>query len=207
MKCPYCKNEIENDSKFCTFCGNAINKVDNKKEKGNNKIKILLVVAGLLWIAQLISIAIYNQQEYFYIPLISYVGIIVGLFVLLGLFIHNKYLQDRNITITRAPNGKKPGTLGRVLGIGVLMIGRWRKYADTYVGYSFIIFVLPLFPLGCYRYKIVKTDLNSITYNFYWSEEWSGKEVFCIYSYFYGGIIWSISLIIQLFQFFQFLTY
>jgi hypothetical protein len=40
-----------------------------------------------------------------------------------------------------------------------------------------------------------------------WLEEWSGKEVFCIYSYFYGGIIWSISLIIQLFQFFQFLTY
>ena len=24
MKCPYCKNEIESDSNFCIFCGNAV---------------------------------------------------------------------------------------------------------------------------------------------------------------------------------------
>lgn len=24
MKCPYCKNEIESDSNFCAFCGNAV---------------------------------------------------------------------------------------------------------------------------------------------------------------------------------------
>lgn len=83
-------------------------------------------------------------------------------------------------------------------GIGVLFIGRWRKYAETYVGYTFFIFLVPLFPTGCYRYRIVKSEVNSITYNIYGSEKWSGKELFCIYTYFYGGIVWFMSLFMQI---------
>ena len=196
MKCPNCNNVIDNDSNFCEYCGSAIKSVNDKKEKSTNKIKVFLYIVAVLNILQLITLDLSED----FLVLLAFISFMAGIFVLLGFLIHNKYLQNRNITITSKPNGEKPNTLGRVLGIGVVIIGKWRKYADTYVGYTFFTFILPLFPIGCYRYKIVKTELNSITYNFYGSEEWSKKELFCIYSYFYGSIIWSISSILYMLE-------
>lgn len=161
-------------------------------------IKILLYVIGLINIAQVVLCGYLSVTDTdFEGMFLLTIAIFAGLLVQISLYVHNKYLHN-SIPILSKPNGEQPGTLGRVLGVGVLFIGRWRKYAETYVGYTFFIFLFPLFPTGCYRYRIVKSEVNSITYNIYGSEEWSGKELFCIYAYFYGGIIWFMSLLLQI---------
>ncbi len=161
-------------------------------------IRILLYIAGVLNLSQLIilvSLAITGNNYEGVLMLI--ISCIAGLFVQIGLYIHYKYLSNREIILKDPPNGEQPATLGRILGIGVLLVGKWRKYADTYVGYTFFFFILPLFPTGCYRYKVVKSEINQITYRIYGSEESLCKEIFCIYAYFYSGIIWVFSLIMQ----------
>lgn len=162
-------------------------------------IKILLYITGVLNISQLLfltySLLTANYYENLLLLLISCAA---GVLLQIGLLVHHKYLSNREISIKEPLNGEQPGTLGRVFGIGVLLVGRWRKYADTYVGYTFIFFIIPLFPTGCYRYKVVKTEVDRITYQIYGSEETSPKEIFCIYAYTYGGMIWVFTLIMQI---------
>ncbi len=160
--------------------------------------RILLYITSLINLAQVVIfgyLSIINADYYGMYSL--FIAIIAGISVQIGLYVHYKYLQN-NIPIPSKPNGEQPKMLGRIFGIGVLLLGRWRKYAETYVGYTFFIFLVPLFPTGCYRYRAVKSGINSITYDIYGSEEWSGKELFCIYAYYYGGIVWFMSLLMQI---------
>ncbi len=162
-------------------------------------IRILLYIIGLLNISQIGLCGYFSITDADYEGLfLLYAAIIAGILVQIGLYVHYKYLQNIDTVIKKQPNGEKPEILGCVFGIGVLLVGRWRKYADTYVGYTFFFFLAPLFPIGCYRYKVVKSAINSAKYNIYGSEEWSGKEIFCIYAYFYGGIIWFMLLLMQI---------
>lgn len=161
-------------------------------------VRILLYITSLINLAQIVFYGYLSAINDDYDGMfLLFIAIIAGILVQIGLYVHYKYLQN-NIQTPSKPNGEQPGALGRILGIGVLFIGRWRKYAETYVGYTFFIFLVPLFPTGCYRYRIVKSEVNSITYNIYGSEKWSGKELFCIYTYFYGGIVWFMSLFMQI---------
>ena len=160
--------------------------------------RILLYITSLINLAQIIFYGYLSVEHADYDGMfLLFIAIIAGILVQIGLYVHYKYLQN-NIPIPSKPNGEQPETLGRVLGIGVLLLGRWRKYAETYVGYTFFIFLVPLFPTGCYRYRVVKSYIKSITYEIYGSEEWSGKEIFCIYAYYYGGIVWFMSLLMQI---------
>ena len=85
-------------------------------------IKKLFYIASLLNVAQLIFCSYLAVKECDYV-LISCIAIIAGIFVQVGLYIHYKYLQNRDVTIQTPPNGETPGTLGRIFGIGVLLIG------------------------------------------------------------------------------------
>ncbi len=162
-------------------------------------IKILLYIIGILNISQLLFLTYSLLTANYYGPLLLLlISCAAGVFLQIGLFIHHKYLSNREISIKGPLNGERPDTLGRVLGIGILLVGKWRKYADTYVGYTFVFFIIPLFPTGCYRYKVVKTEVDRITYQIYGSEEMSSKEIFCIYAYMYGGMIWAFMLIGQI---------
>lgn len=154
-------------------------------------VRILLYIASLLNLAQVV-LALYLSiiNEYTFFLSFLFVAIIAGILVQIGLYIHYEYLQN-NISIPSKPNGDKP----KILRIGVWFLGSWRKYADTYVGYSFFtLVVFPLFPTGCYRYRVVEKSKVNIC----GSEEWSGKELFCIYAYYYGGMVWSILLGFQI---------
>lgn len=161
-------------------------------------IRILLYIISLINVAQAVFcgyLAITNAD--YDGMFLLFVSIIAGILVQIGLYVHYRYLQNTDEAVFTPPNGDKPNKLGQVFGIGILMLGKWRKYADTYVGYPFFFFLsMPLFPLGCYRYKIIKSGGNRITNKFYGSEKWSGKELFCIYTYFYGGIVWFSSLLV-----------
>lgn len=160
-------------------------------------VKVLFCVVCLLNIAQIIEIySIYYYGTYIYygeyFRLSLLIATLAGILVQIALYIHYKYLCNRTVILSK-PNGEKPGTLGCILGIGELFIGKWRKSEETYVGYTFFILGMPLFPTGCYRYRIVKSDGTKITYNIYGSEKWSGKELFCLYAYCYGSLVWFMS--------------
>lgn len=153
-------------------------------------VRILLYITSLINLAQIVFYGYLSAINDDYDGMfLLFIAIIAGILVQIGLYVHYKYLQN-NVQTPSKPNGEQPGTLGRILGIGVLFLGRWRKYAETYVGYTFFIFLVPLFPTGCYRYRVVEKSKVNIC----GSEEWSGKELFCIYTYFYGGIVWFTSL-------------
>ena len=120
---------------------------------------------------------------------------IAGLLCLLALYVHHKYLSNRSVVISTPPNGDTPSSLGTFFGIGFILVGRWRNYHETYVGYTFLTIGLPVLPTGCYRYRVVGTEGTKITYQIYGSEKFSFKEIFCMYVYMYAVAIWIVAVL------------
>lgn len=148
-------------------------------------IRFFMVVVALVEIVVFGQIFSSDETQ----SLFAIISCLSGILLFVGLYILQEDRSKKEI-VPKQPNGEKPESLGRVLGIGSLMAGQWRRYADTYVGYQFFFFVLPLFPTGCYRYKILKSGVGTITYQFYGSEESSSREIFALYALFYGSIAW-----------------
>ena len=58
MKCPHCNKVIDNDSKFCEYCGSEVKKITEDKTV-KTKIKVLDVSLAL-WFLSYLFIIKYN---------------------------------------------------------------------------------------------------------------------------------------------------
>ena len=94
------------------------------------------------------------------------------------------------------PNGLKPEFLGTFMRIGQNLLGayKFRKIEDTWVSYTFFIFIIPLFPTGCYRVKKLGSTFNQIEWAIYGSEKSSALEILSIYLGLYGLLILILSI-------------
>ncbi len=199
MKCPNCGKEIANDSQFCEFCGAKIGKEMKVTPTASMTIQqIVLIFAFLAYCV--FAIVMMNRSTSEYIDKSfsrqMYIFSIIGACVLIG-SIWLKSILDKKPFQMRQPNGVKPDSLGSFLGIGQVLMGgfKYRKYEDTYVVYRFFFFILPLFPTGCYRGQLLKSE-GGMSYNkqewaIYGSEESDGLEILNIYLITIGAIVWA----------------
>lgn len=65
MKCLNCNKEIPNESDFCAFCGNPINKESFSNGQSNKKITTLLIIISILIIIVSLVVFITNFEWVF----------------------------------------------------------------------------------------------------------------------------------------------
>lgn len=78
MKCPRCNKIIDNDSKFCEYCGSTIK--GTYDINANNKIKNLKLTVVLLLLLQLINKFCYNNWALDVITLFWYLIVLYFFF-------------------------------------------------------------------------------------------------------------------------------
>lgn len=94
---------------------------------------------------------------------------------------------------SRPANGKTPLVLGIGNGIGVGMFGEFIRKGGVQASYSFLCFIIPLIPLGCYdrcisNYKSESYKRQVTTYQMAGSQPWRFLEVLSIYCRYWGGV-------------------
>ena len=194
MKCPKCGKEIANDSNFCEFCGTKV------KQQGIQlwsrcstwqKVTITLLVLWSLYCS------VVFDYEYYELAIVLGSNLSTG--ILITAILLKSSLNSLPVAVS-PPDGKKPGVLFTFIGIGQAILGafKFRKVDDTYVSYTFFMFLLPLFPTGCYRVRLLDSEVgffNKQQWNIYGSETTNWKEIAYIYMIMYGIPVWIFSMI------------
>lgn len=202
MKCPKCGKEVANDSNFCEFCGAKV------KQQGIQlwsrcstwqKVTITLLVLWFLFGSWHFANN-YYYYEYYEDAIVfwSMVLHILSTGILITAILLKSSLNSLPVAVS-PPDGKKPGALFTFIGIGqaILCAFKFRKVDDTYVSYTFFMFLLPLFPTGCYRVRLLDSEVgffNKQQWNIYGSEKTNWKEIAYIYMIMYGFIVWVLSM-------------
>lgn len=129
----------------------------------------------------------------------GYLGCIIGAIMLIGGIWQKSVLDTRPFNIAQQ-NGDKPSTLFSFLGIGQRMFGafKYREIEGTHVSYTFFCFILPLFPTGCYRVRLLSEGIRTQEWTIYGSERINSLEILNIYLQFYGLLIWVLCLIFSI---------
>lgn len=104
----------------------------------------------------------------------------------------------REYTYTKFKKCDPP--LGTINGIGFNLYegGRLDYATMSTAHYLFFCFIIPLFPIGCYRAQMTESSGKSTQYRIYGHDKWRFWEVVSIYLATYswiGGIISIIALI------------
>ena len=134
-------------------------------------------------------------------------GCIIGAIMLIVGICLKYFLDKRPVAFTQ-PNGEHPEALGTIMGIGTNLLGffHFRELENTWVSYSFFCFILPLFPVGCYRVRKEGSSYGALGTKVEWaifgSEKGNVLEVATIYLHFYGFLIWLVSLLFGLMMIF-----
>lgn len=94
--------------------------------------------------------------------------------------------------------------LGSVNGIGFSLYcgGRTEFSTNSQAWYLYFCFLIPLFPIGCYRATLVSSSGRSESYRIYGHEKWRFWEVVYIYLSSYALIAGVISALCLIFSFF-----
>lgn len=95
--------------------------------------------------------------------------------------------------------------LGSINGIGFRLFqgGRAEFSTNSEAWYLFFCFLVPLFPIGCYRATQVSSNGRSQSYKIFGHEKWRFWEVICIYISSFAwaaGVISAICLIVSFFE-------
>lgn len=117
------------------------------------------------------------------------------------------YINSRPFNLPPA-NGASPGSLGTTNNIGTTMLGGFRWVGGSCVSYEFVCFFIALFPIGCYRCKVGKTQKSgyktmSTSYRFYGSEKMNGLEVLQIYLASWGWLPFLFGLLAMIIAMFD----
>ena len=109
---------------------------------------------------------------------------------------------------SRPANGKTPLVLGSGNGIGIGMFGEFIRKNGVQASYSFLCFIIPLIPLGCYdscitNYKSDSHKRQTTTYQMTGSQPWRFLELISIYCRYWGGVAIFISVISVIESFFS----
>ena len=195
MKCPKCGKEIANDSNFCEYCGAKLNSSLTLLWSQCSLWQKVTITLLVLWFLYASVLASTYSNEVLYLSIFS----LFSAGILIAAILLKSSLNNQPFAVS-PPNGEKPGTLFTFMGIGQAMMGafKFRKVDDTYVSYTFFMFLIPLFPTGCYRIKLLNSEFgffNKQQWNIYGSEPTNWKEVAYIYMIMYGSIILFISAI------------
>lgn len=187
MKCNHCGEETADDSVFCEHCGKKIGvpstSISKVVEKGEVDKKYGIYLGLVIAYIVVVLILMIGGGG------VPYLVSIVGAFMLLGA-IWQKHVSFKNRPFEVAtPNGERPKVLRLVFGIGQAFVGNYRETDGTYVVYSFVFLLFPLFPTGCYRVKKGKSGLNSIEWTIFGSEKSNSSEILNIYLLYYGLLI------------------
>ncbi|MDO4735776.1 MAG: hypothetical protein Q4B21_02010 [Bacteroidia bacterium] len=123
-------------------------------------------------------------------------------------FLNSKFISDKLIE----PIRKYPYTkfekcnppLGTMNGIGFTLYcgGRFDYNTNSQAWYLFFCFLIPLFPIGCYRATEVDSSGRGRSYKIYGHDKWRFWEVISIYISSFawiGGVISIIALIASFF--------
>lgn len=94
--------------------------------------------------------------------------------------------------------------LGSVNGIGFNLYcgGRTEFSTNSQAWYLYFCFLIPLFPIGCYRATLVSSSGRSESYRIYGHEKWRFWEVVYIYLSSYALVAGVISALCLIFSFF-----
>ena len=189
MKCKYCGEEIANDSKFCEHCG----KKTEKKTKTTKVLRAILLIGFFCALVYLFDDGDDGVA----------LGLIGALMFIAALWQKNKFLKKQPFEVSD-PDGKTPSSLYTFCGIGHNLLGtlKYRKKDGTFVAYTFVFILLPLYPTGCYRVEDGNVDnfglFGSKEWKIYGSEKKSIGEILNIYFFYYGLIITIIGFIMIL---------
>ena len=133
--------------------------------------------------------------------------VVLLLFVALYFFVIMPCVT-RTIKIPPRYDGNVPsGDISTVNGLGFSFFGDYRYDMKTqsYVTYEFLTLIIPLFPINCYRVKLLqdynenhKTTIRR--YHIYGTEKWHWFEVMSVYVGSFSGIAFFV-IIINLLQF------
>lgn len=124
-----------------------------------------------------------------------WLGGIIGAIMLIGSVYIRFKLNNRPVTIPEQ-NGEQPGYLGSFMDIGKHLLGRFsrfREFEGTWVAYAFVWFILPLYPSGCYRVKLLSSGYGN-EWAIYGSEKSNSLEVLSIYFSLYGLMLLFFSI-------------
>ena len=162
-----------------------------------HKIFIGVLLASIAF--SIVMLCIDTQRDNSYMYICSIIG---ATMVIVGLW--QKSRLDKLPFSFQEPNGESPSSLGTFLGIGHVIMGalKYREIEDTYVSYTFFSFVLPLFPTGCYRVKLLDasggTSFHTQKWAIYGSEEMKISEILNVYLLYVGSLMWLLFLIFAL---------
>lgn len=139
------------------------------------------------------------ETLYFFIGL----AVCVGLWFFNEKFLANKLIEPvRNFPYTKFEKCNPP--LGTMNGIGFRLYcgGRYDYDTNSQAWYLFFCFIIPLFPIGCYRATEVSSSGKGSSYRIYGHDKWRFWEVILIYLSSYawiGGVICLIGFIASFF--------
>lgn len=167
--------------------------------KTGQKIFIALLAVYVL-IAIIMIVVVQNKEYIDDFEILLWTGSIIGAIMLIcGIFLKSR-ANNRPINFTQ-PNGETPNSLGTFCGIGHSLFGafRFRELENTWVSYTFVVFIIPLFPTGCYRVKMLDSEYNGIakknSWAIYGSEKGNPVEIGSVYLIMYGLLMWLIFMI------------
>lgn len=115
----------------------------------------------------------------------------------------DKFIEPiRKYPYTKFKNCNPPLGTGNGIGFVLYQGGRKEFSTNSEAWYLFFCFIIPLFPVGCYRATQISSGRRS-SYKIYGHEKWKFWEVISIYLAAYswiGGIICIIGFIASFFD-------
>lgn len=167
------------------------------------QIIIIALLAAYMIFAVIMLFVVSNKDYVDELEQMMWVASILGAIMLIvGTGLKAK-LNDRPVTLMR-PNGQKPYALGSFMRIGNSILGgfRFREIEGTWVSYTFFLFLIPLFPTGCYRVRLIASEYNGVSNKTEWaiygSEKSNALEISTIYLIIYGVFIWFICMMLAI---------
>jgi serine/threonine protein kinase len=167
---------------------------ENKSQKKTTKVLIALLLLGVVCALVYIFDSIHFHDG-------VVLGLIGALMFIAALWQKNKYLKKQPFEVS-VPDGKTPSSLYTFCGIGHNLLGalKYRKKDGTFVAYTFVFVLLPLFPTGCYRVEEGDGDnfglYSTKEWKIYGSEKKNTGEILNIYLLYYGLFITLFGFII-----------
>lgn len=128
----------------------------------------------------------------------------VGVWILNSKLISNKFVEP----VRKTPYNdfeKCDPVLGSINGIGFRLFcgGRADLGTNSEAWYLFFCFLIPLFPISCYRATEVSNSGRSQSYRIFGHESWRFWEIISIYISSLSWFVGFISLICLIISFFE----
>ena len=128
----------------------------------------------------------------------------IGAWFLNSKIIVNKLIEPiREYPYTKFEKCNPPLGTGNGIGFRLFYGGRTDFGTSSEAWYLFFCFLIPLFPVGCYRATQVSSQRKCESYKIYGHEKWRFWEVISIYLSSYAWIAGIISFICLISSFFN----